>query len=520
MAINKDFVVKNGLVLNGSVTANNSTGSSGQVLVSNGTGVYWGSAGGTGATNLSSSANSSTISIFSDTGTDVIIQSASSTNAGLLSPNSQILYGAKNFAGPVLLDNGPGGLEGGELVFAAASNTSLVGSITMDIYQNRLRIFETSGTNRGVYIDLSTASTGVGTNLLGSTGATNLTSSANSSTVTIFSDTGTDAVISGANQTTAGLITSDSQIFAGQKTFANTSIFNDSISVGVNTASGYAANIYSGLRDAVKIKSDTGISLGLFGRTGDNSAQIRFYNNSDTLSAIFGLVGTDLRFYTNGTTEQMRIANTGNIGIGTTVPSAFGGSWKTLHVAGANTTIGSVIRSSTSDNSVALDILTGNGLGIIRTATNSTLIFQTNNTDRLYITNTGNIGIGNSAPSAKLEVTGDIKINSNFVLNSEATTLATVTKTQVASFPSASFRSAKLLAQAFDTNTGEVQISELLVAHNGTTASATEYGVVFTGTLPIVSYDVDILSGNVRLLATRTTTNSTQYKVSETLMVS
>ena len=101
----------------------------------------------------------------------------------------------------------------------------------------------------------------------------------------------------------------------------------------------------------------------------------------------------------------------------------------------------------------------------------------------------------------------------------EATTLATVTKTQIASFPVASFRSGKLVVQSYDSVTGEVQISELLVAHNGTVASATEYGVVFTGANSLVLYDVDISAGNVRLMATRTTANSTQYKISETLMV-
>lgn len=128
------------------------------------------------------------------------------------------------------------------------------------------------------------------------------------------------------------------------------------------------------------------------------------------------------------------------------------------------------------------------------------------------------LGIRTSTPSATLDVVGDIEVNSNVNLNSEATTLATTTKTQVASFTASSFRSGKLIVQAYDTFTNEVQVSELLVAHNGTTASATEYGVVFTGANPLVVYDVDISSGNVRLLAQRTTPNPTQYTVSETLL--
>ena len=58
------------------------------------------------------------------------------------------------------------GAEGGEIQFApAATGNTLSGNITMDIRENRLRIFEAGGSNRGVYIDLSAATASVGTNL-------------------------------------------------------------------------------------------------------------------------------------------------------------------------------------------------------------------------------------------------------------------------------------------------------------------------------------------------------------------
>jgi hypothetical protein len=101
----------------------------------------------------------------------------------------------------------------------------------------------------------------------------------------------------------------------------------------------------------------------------------------------------------------------------------------------------------------------------------------------------------------------------------ESITLATTTQTQIASFPVAGFRSAKLVVQAYDAVTGEVQISELLVAHNGTTTSSTEYGVVFTGANPLAQFKTDISSGVVRVLAQRTVANSTQYKIQKTLMI-
>jgi hypothetical protein len=155
----------------------------------------------------------------------------------------------------------------------------------------------------------------------------------------------------------------------------------------------------------------------------------------------------------------------------------------------------------------------------IRFPANDTFTIETAGAERFRVDSVGNVGIGVVAPSAKLDVVGDIEVNSNIILDSETTTLATTTKTQIASFPAVSFRSGKFIVQAYDSVTGEVHISELLVVHNGTTASATEYGIVHTGADPLAAYDVDIDTGNVRLLATGATANSTQYKISETLMV-
>jgi len=101
------------------------------------------------------------------------------------------------------------------------------------------------------------------------------------------------------------------------------------------------------------------------------------------------------------------------------------------------------------------------------------------------------------------------------ITSTESATLATVTQTQIASFAAASYGSAKFLVQA--TRGTARHITEVLVVHDGTTASATEYGTVVTST-PLFTLDVDISSGNVRLLAISTTTDSTSYKVYETLM--
>jgi len=59
------------------------------------------------------------------------------------------------------------GNEGGEITLnIPATNTNLNTSVTIDVYQNKLRIFESGGINRGGYFDLSNLNAGVGTNFV------------------------------------------------------------------------------------------------------------------------------------------------------------------------------------------------------------------------------------------------------------------------------------------------------------------------------------------------------------------
>lgn len=67
------------------------------------------------------------------------------------------------------------GSEGGQVNLSIpASGTSLVGSVTIDVYGNQLRFFQ-GDSAKGAYIDLTAAAAGVGTNLLsGSSGVTSV----------------------------------------------------------------------------------------------------------------------------------------------------------------------------------------------------------------------------------------------------------------------------------------------------------------------------------------------------------
>ena len=71
--------------------------------------------------------------------------------------------------------NASSGDEGGELFLnKPTTNTTIDGGVNIDVYQNKLRFWESGGSTRGYYIDLTAGGAGVGTNLAGgSTGAMN-----------------------------------------------------------------------------------------------------------------------------------------------------------------------------------------------------------------------------------------------------------------------------------------------------------------------------------------------------------
>ncbi len=108
---------------------------------------------------------------------------------------------------------------------------------------------------------------------------------------------------------------------------------------------------------------------------------------------------------------------------------------------------------------------------------------------------------------------GSLTIDGVSKLETASQTLATTTQTSIDTFATTDYRSCKYTVQATDTVSSEYQIVEVLLIHDGTTAYITTYGIIHTGASEIVSFDADVNAGNVRLLATGASTNSTQYKV-------
>jgi len=94
--------------------------------------------------------------------------------------------------------------------------------------------------------------------------------------------------------------------------------------------------------------------------------------------------------------------------------------------------------------------------------------------------------------------------------DTQTATTTSTTQTAIATYTASSSLGIEITVVATDTVATERTITKLLVTHDGTTAVATQYGEVNTDTA-VASYDVDISGGNVRLLATAASANSTNF---------
>jgi len=85
------------------------------------------------------------------------------TGSGSFSGN---ITSSGNVSGSVLISTNSSGTEGGEISLAKpASDSTLNGNVNIDIFGNKLRIFETSSPNRGFHLDITEGISGVGSPL-------------------------------------------------------------------------------------------------------------------------------------------------------------------------------------------------------------------------------------------------------------------------------------------------------------------------------------------------------------------
>ena len=119
---------------------------------------------------------------------------------------------------------------------------------------------------------------------------------------------------------------------------------------------------------------------------------------------------SNMIFRVNGATERMRIDSSGNVGIGTTAVE-LGGSFKNVILEGGS---GGIFQAQTTSGAQKMALYADSSAGYVGTRTNHPVLVVQNNTERMRIDTSGNVGIGTSSPSTLLHVAGD---SSPVVLN-------------------------------------------------------------------------------------------------------
>jgi len=220
----------------------------------------------------------------------------------------------------------------------------------------------------------------------------------------------------------------------------------------INTTAGtITTGVIPTLTSTTKITSGTGTAAApAISPTGDTNTGI-FFPTADTIA------------FAEGGTEGMRIDSSGNVGVGVT-PSGWGASeYKAIQVGIGGSISGRVAGGDQDKVNVAANIYndgtvfkyiasdeatiyqqTG-GIHTFSNATSGTAGSTATFTERLRIDSSGNVGIGDNSPAAKLDVNGSFNATSGTIPTLVATTLLT-TGTGTAAAPA--------IVPTGDTNTG------------------------------------------------------------------
>jgi len=239
-------------------------------------------------------------------------------------------------------------------------------------------------------------------------------------------------VVIGGALTSANLTTTTNTTTIGTAAY-----FVANGNVGVGTSSPSQKLDVAGI-----IKASTGFTFGsdenYWYQSATASATLRVGTSTNTsylgIKGVSGVpvidgAGGALAFATSGS-ERARIDSSGNVGIGTASPA-----WK-LHITDAAAPVIQLEETSVGNTLIGQD---ANSFFIRRGTAGAA--------DAFTIDSSGNIGIGNSTPNAKLQVTGTANVSGNVVIGG----IATITGNLIASSTSG-ISANNLLLQGDGTN--------------------------------------------------------------------
>ena len=251
------------------------------------------------------------------------------------------------------------------------------------------------------------------------------------------------AAITSINAVIEGNVSADSGTFNTLTVITSASI-GGTLNVGGNVGIGTAAPA-----SALTVSDGTVSSLTPFGGTelfldsigsnylqfgsGTSSSPAIYFGDSadgDVGGIIYAHASNAMSFRTNAA-ERMRIDSIGQVGVGTSLPTA-----KVQVDGGIGSTSGQVV-ASTVLPAITMYYDTGNDYGVTSSLHNGTawkpylirsagMIFQTSSdVEAMRITSAGYVGIGTSSPARNLTVNGSIQFASGGVIEAGTTTLNT-----------------------------------------------------------------------------------------------
>jgi hypothetical protein len=184
---------------------------------------------------------------------------------------------------------------------------------------------------------------------------------------------------------------------------------NGGVGIGTTTPA-YALDIFDGISSSIRISNSSTPRVGLILQSGSSSyepALVDWSFNSYDLNVTsgrnnFGTISLNTRAG-GSTVSRLFVSNAGNVGIGTTTPTA------NLHVIGStglyvsnSNANANFLRVSQFDNQTYFDARGAGGELNFRSDDNGSV--------RLHIDAIGNVGIGTTTPTAQLTTTGTVRL--------------------------------------------------------------------------------------------------------------
>tara|TARA_R100000278_G_scaffold117477_1_gene97487 strand:- start:1967 stop:4000 length:2034 start_codon:yes stop_codon:yes gene_type:complete len=289
------------------------------------------------------------------------------------------------------------------------SDDSDVGEIVYDHSNNSMR-FNTSASER-MRID-SSGNIGIGT----TSPSSQLTiSNAAAPTVTLIDTTNTCTSFFASGNTEGRVGTSSNHDFVFRTNNSERMRISSGGSVGIGTSNPQAPFTIS--NGGVQ-----GIEAGYSSGTSTNFIQA--YNRSSSAFIQFDVIGNPLVFKTgSGATERMRLTSDGKLGLGTSSPAFQSGAGLHVHNSGGQARIHITNHSvgATANDGVDLIQEENTDFHIINHEAGA-LKFGTNETERMRIDSSGNLGIGTASPTQKLDVRGSVYVGTNIGINTTSPT--------------------------------------------------------------------------------------------------